>query len=508
MFRTCSIVLTLLLGSACATPHVNEPAAGSSVIPPLRAVDPFAVAADAPDGFDREAVAARTRARLEALVAINTTNGADPRPEPERPDGNELAMARWFEQQLAGMPGVETHVLDVGNGRGNFVARLRANAPSERPVLILGHMDVVGADPARWESDPFVPAERDGYLYGRGVIDCKGPLAVELAAFEYLAARRDSLRRDIILLATAAEEGGDSVGVAWMLEHHAALFDDAEFALNEGGRVRLSDGRVRSVNIQTTEKVYYEVQLVAEGTSGHGSVPQVDNALAKLARATARVHDWRAPAQLNDTTREYYRRQQALELDERRRSAMLTLVDPATQPDAFHKAADLLAEDPLDNAVLRSAAALTMLQGGFRANVIPGEGRATFNLRILPGADVDALVAAMQIAAGPDVSVTLSSEPQASPPPSPVDTALFQAMEQAAEEMAPGVAVLPFMSTGATDGAALREAGIPTYGLLPIPLRDEDELRMHGDNERVPLAGLAWGAEYVTRVLLGVAGPR
>lgn len=507
MSRIRLALLVPLLAAACASPS-SDPAAASAVIPPLRAVDPYHVAAPAPDGFDRAAAAERTRAYTEALVAINTTNGADPNPDPGRADGNELATARWFEARLAGLPGVETHVLDVGAGRGNFVARLRAHAPSAKPVLILGHMDVVGADPASWSTEPFTPTERDGYLYGRGVIDCKGPLAAELVAFEHLAARRDMLRRDIILLATAAEEGGDSVGVDWMLEHHPKLFADAEFALNEGGRIRLDDGRVRTVNVQTSEKIYYEVELLAKGRSGHASVPLPDNALAKLARAAAAVHDWRAPARLDDTTREYYRRMQALELDPARRAAMLELVDAEPGGEAFTRAAELLARAPLDNALLRSAAALTILEGGFRANVIPGEGRAVFNLRILPGADVHALVAAMQIAAGPDVSVRLIGEEEPAPPPSPVDTALFAAMERAAEVMAPGVAVLPFMSTGATDGAALRAAGIPTYGILPFPLRDADELRMHGDDERVPLDALGWGAEYITRVLLGVAGPR
>jgi acetylornithine deacetylase/succinyl-diaminopimelate desuccinylase-like protein len=463
---------------------------------PAAAQDVYRVQAPAPAGFDRAAAQSATLEHLQNLIRLDTQN----------PPGNELLTAAYFDSVLARVPGVERHVLLAEEGRANFVARLRAANPTARPVLLMGHMDVVGADTARWDTPPFEATLRDGYLYGRGAIDDKGMLAAALAAFLDLARQPDRLTRDVIFFATAAEEGGPSLGVDWVLEHHRDLIGDAEFALNEGGRIRLDGGAVRTVNIQTTEKVYYNVVATAAGPSGHGSVPLPDNALAALARAAARVHEWRAPVGLNETTRLYFQRLAGIEQDPAMRGAMQRLTAQGATPAEMEAAAAVVSRDPLHNAVLRTGASLTLLNGGFRANVIPSEGRATFNVRTLPGEDIHAIVAMMNAAgAEPQVTFALDGDPRAAPPPSPVTTALFRSMEAAAGVMAPQAVVLPFMSTGATDGAALRAIGIPTYGILPFPLVMEDERRMHGDNERVPVDALGWAAEYLYRVLAGVA---
>jgi acetylornithine deacetylase/succinyl-diaminopimelate desuccinylase-like protein len=234
-------------------------------------------------------------------------------------------------------------------------------------------------------------------------------------------------------------------------------------------------------------------------------VPLPDNALAALARATARVHEWRAPVQLNETTRLYFARLAEIEGDSTMRRAMQRLSASGADSATIAAAAAVLSRDPLHNAVLRTAASFTLLNGGHRSNVIPSEGTATFNVRVLPGDDIRAVVRRMEEAgAEPNVRFALSGAPGADPPPSPVTTDLFVSMERAAKAMAPSVVVVPFMSTGATDGAVLRARGIPTYGILPFPLAMDTELRMHGDNERVPIGALGWGAEYLYRVLHGV----
>jgi acetylornithine deacetylase/succinyl-diaminopimelate desuccinylase-like protein len=456
----------------------------------LAAQSPYAVRAAAPRGWNRAATQRATEAHLRNLIRLDTQN----------PPGNEMRAALYFDSVFRGVPGIETHVLDAGEGRANFVARLRAGRPTGKPVLVMGHMDVVGADTARWETPPFEPTVRDGYLYGRGAIDDKGMLAAATVAMLELAKQRDRLTRDVIFLGTAAEEGGD-VGIDEVMAKHRALIGDAEFALNEGGRIRVENGAVRTVNVQTTEKVSYNVRGTARGPSGHGSVPLPENALAALARASAKVHGWRAPARLNETTRLYFGRLATIERDPEMRAAMERLV-AATGDAELQAAADVLSRDPLHNAVLRTAASLTLLNGGIRSNVIPSEGSVNFNVRVLPGDDVAAVVREIARAAGEEqVSWELVGEPRQSPPPSPVSTALFGSMERAARTMAPGAVVLPFMSTGATDGAVLRAGGIPTYGILPMPLPMEDELRMHGDNERVPIPALGWAAEYLYRVL-------
>lgn len=457
---------------------------------------PYRVVAPAPEGFDRAAAQQATEAHLRRLIRLDTQN----------PPGNELLTARYFDSVFTRIPGVETRILTAADGRANFVARLRATNPTRRPVLVMGHQDVVGADTARWDTAPFEPTVRDGHLYGRGAIDDKGMLAATVAAMTQLAAQRDQLERDIIFLGTAGEEGGPSVGVDWVLEHHPEVLEGVEFALNEGGRIRVADGRIRTVNIQTTEKVYYEVVGTAKGPSGHGSVPLPDNALAALARAAARVHAWKPPVRLNETTRLYFARLAEIENDAAMKRAMREISRPGADSAAIARAAEVLSRDPLHNAVLRTGASLTLLNGGIRANVIPSEGRVTFNVRILPGEDITQVVREInRVAAEPQVTFVLDGEPVDAPPVSPVGTDLFRAMESAATTMSPGTIVVPFMSTGATDGAVLRAHGIATYGILPLPLEMEDELRMHGDNERVPLPALGWAAEYIYRVLGDVA---
>ena len=475
-----------MLALCALLPHQTAPRVPLPDAPPAR--------------FDRGRATATTLRLVRALVAIDSTN----------PPGRERAVAEAIAAALPADSGFECVIHDVpgyeADGRANLTARLRAKNATARPLLLLGHMDVVGADAARWSSEPFVPTEVDGWLQGRGVMDDKGPLAATVAALLELAGQRDRLERDVILLATAAEEGGPEVGIDWMVEHHRELFGDAEFALNEGGRVRLRDGRVATVNLQTTEKVYHEVRVTAQGSGGHGSVPLRDNAIAALARAVARVHDWRAPLSLNETTRAYFQRLATIEPDRELAAAMRAI--GSDDPKARARAEAVLSGSPLHDAVLRSGLSLTMFDGGFRANVIPPEATAVFNLRTVPGDDARAIVAEMaRVAAEDSVTFELTDEPGSAPPPSPVDSALFRSLEAASHAMAPTAVVLPFMSTGATDGAALRAIGIPTYGILPFPLDTEDELRMHGDDERVPLASFAWGTEFLYRTIAGVTLP-
>jgi acetylornithine deacetylase/succinyl-diaminopimelate desuccinylase-like protein len=444
--------------------------------------------------FDRPSAQRETLALLKELVALDTQN----------PPGNEVIVARHLDRYLKGVPGIETRILDPGDSRANFIARLRATKPTKRAVLVMGHMDVVGADTSKWISPPFQPTERDGYLYGRGTIDDKGALAATAVAMRLLASRRDSLDRDIILLGTAAEEGGDQ-GIGTVIAKHFDLIKDAEFALNEGGRVRARDGKVYSINIQVTEKISYVVTATARGTSGHGSVPLPDNPIAALSRALSRVHNSRQPARISDITRAYFGGLSRVELDPAMRQAMQTISSARAQAE-IDKAALVLSRDPVHNAVLRDAVSLTIVSGGIRANVIPSEATATLNARILPDSDIKGFVADLnRIGAEKQVTFSIQREPQKAPPVSGTKTPLYLAMESVGKAMAPDAAVVPMLSTGATDGAALRAAGIPTYGILPLPLDQDDELRMHADNERVPVSSLGWGAEYLYRVLATVA---
>jgi acetylornithine deacetylase/succinyl-diaminopimelate desuccinylase-like protein len=474
--RVCSSGLATLLLTAAA-------AAAQPIIPPA--------AGTPPAGFDRAVAQQQTLALLSQLIAIDTQN----------PPGNELRVARHFESVLQGVPGVEIHVLESAPGRGNIVARLRAATPTKQPILVMGHMDTVGVDPTKWTSPAFTATERDGYLYGRGAIDDKGSLAAMVVAMRMLAPLRATLDRDIILLGTAAEESGGPEGISHVLEKHFDLIKDAEFALNEGGRVRVRSGRIVSINVQVTEKLSYTVTATARGTSGHGSVPLPDNAIAALSRALARVHELKLPVQLNPTNREYFKRLATIEQNPEMRDAMAAIAT-ATDRATIDRAAAVLSRDVTYNATLRTGVSLTMISGGIRGNVIPSDATATLNVRVPPGGDIAADVRELnRVGAESQVRFEVRGNPRAGPPASPITSLVFQAMETAAKAMAPDSIVIPFMSTGATDGAQLRARGIPTYGILLLPLYEDDELRMHGDDERTPIASLGWATEYIYRTL-------
>jgi acetylornithine deacetylase/succinyl-diaminopimelate desuccinylase-like protein len=254
----------------------------------------YQLTAAAPRGFDRAKAQRDTEAYLVKLIGIDTRN----------PPGNELRAAQYLESVLSAVSGVETLVIEMSPGRANFIARLHATRPSKKPVLLMAHSDVVGVDPTRWETPLFEPTVRDGYLYGRGTIDDKGMLAAGLTALLYLAAQRGALNRDIIVLATAEEESGGE-GIRWIVDHDFQQIEDADFALNEGGRIRTEDGLIRLVSIQTTEKIPYNIVGTASGPSGHASTPLPNNALAALARAVNRVHEWKEHVRLSETTRSY-----------------------------------------------------------------------------------------------------------------------------------------------------------------------------------------------------------
>lgn len=460
---------------------------------PVAAQSAYELTALPPPGLDRLHAQTDTEAFLVKLIGIDTQN----------PPGNELSAAKYLESVLSGVPGIETHVIEMTPGRANFIAHLHVTRPSKKAVLIMDHMDVVGVDLTKWQTPPFEATVRDGYLYGRGAIDDKGMLAASMTALLCLAKQRDALDRDIILLATAAEESGGE-GIRWILEHGFTRIEDAEFALNEGGRIRAENGRIPLVNIQTTEKIPYNILVTASGPSGHASIPLPDNALAALARAVVKVHEWKTPVRLNDTTRAYFSGLARLERDPATKLAMETLASGDSRPT--DRAAEVVSMEPRYSAQLRTGVSLTVLNGGIRSNVIPSQGTANLNVRVLPGEDIREIMTEMEHVAGErQVIFSLVGESHSSPPISPTSTALYGALAEAARVMAPEAVVTPMMSTGGTDGAALRAKRIPTYGILPLPMAVEDELRMHGDNERVPIAALGWGAEYLYRVLFIVA---
>jgi acetylornithine deacetylase/succinyl-diaminopimelate desuccinylase-like protein len=431
---------------------------------------------------------AEYRRVLADLIAIDTSN----------PPGRELEVARYLDSLLSA-EGIHGQTFETAPGRGNFVARVSGSG-QKPPFLLLGHVDVVGVERARWATDPFRMEERDGFLYGRGVIDDKGMVAAEAMTLILLKRLRLPLERDVIFLAECDEESGGEFGVGWMLEHHRDAID-AEFAINEGGRTLLEDGRVAWVGVQNSEKRSINYTLTASGASGHASMPRSDNCILSLSRAIERAADPPFAVALTPATRAFFRGIAPLQ-PARLRTAMENLEDPAEAESAGEE----LAGDLMFNAMLRNTVSPTIVKGGFRANVIPASAEATLNCRLLPGTDPEAFRRELVQRIGSDsirVSFTPPTRPEA--PSMPFEGAVVEAVRQVAARLAPGAAVVPLLSTGATDSAQLRSAGVRAYGLLPFPLTTEDAARMHGNQERMPVESLGMGLRFLYGVTAAVA---
>lgn len=429
---------------------------------------------------------------LQQLIRINTTN----------PPGNELAAAHYLADILS-REKIPNEVFETAPGRGLLIARLNAG-PIDDPsnaLLLMGHLDVVGAQKSAWSVDPFGGVIRDGYLYGRGAIDDKGMTVANVAVMVELKRSQVRLMRDVILLAEGDEEQGGELGMDVAVHKYWDRIA-ARYALNEGGRVMIQGGKIQYVGIQASEKVPVNVDVIAKGTSGHASIPLRDNAVAHLAAAVAKIAAYEAPVELNSVTRAYFDGLAQVESDEV--AKWMRVLDT---PDRGEHAARVLSEaNPVWNSMLRDSISPTMLQAGIRPNVIPPEARATLNIRLLPGNSLEPLLNNLQKDVN-DPQVHFEKEPSigAPAPSSPVEGGFFAYLQKQTREEFGISVVVPMMSTGGTDAAVLRTRNVEAYGLLPFPLTEEDVARMHGNDERIPLASFRQGVDYLYRVVSGFA---
>lgn len=383
--------------------------------------------------------------------------------------------------------------------RAALVARVRGRG-HEKPILVTAHMDVVGVEPDQWSVPPFGGEVRDGYVYGRGAIDDKGMLVAELMAL--LLAQREARKgkppeRDIIFLASADEEAGGDYGLHWVLEHHADLIQ-AEYAINEGGRIRVVEGRPLYAAVQCAEKAPHVVAVVATGPGGHASIALTGNAVSRLARAVAMIAADRPQVTLTPVTRAFFDGLSRVWPDSDEAAAMADV--SSDDAERIRRGSERLAKAPLFDALLRASVSPTMLLAGIRHNVIPAEARATINVRTLPGESIDALLTRWRaLVADPQIEITANPHGPAAPA-STHESDAFRSIAGAIHELDESIAVLPYMSPGATESAVLRAAGIPTYGLLPFPLGEDDERRMHGADERIPIAAFEFGIRLLHSV--------
>jgi acetylornithine deacetylase/succinyl-diaminopimelate desuccinylase-like protein len=434
-------------------------------------------------------ILAEATAQLQALIRINTSN----------PPGNELAAAHFLDS-IFRADGIESRVFESAPGRGAVVARIRGSG-TRTPVILMGHLDVVGVQREQWSADPFAAEIRDGVLVGRGAIDDKGMLIANLQAMRALqrrVRRGEPLSRDVIFVGNADEEAGGALGMRWLLEHHPDAIR-AEYALNEGGRTRVMSNGRRYVALQAAEKVTHVVSLVARGPDGHAAIPLEGNAIARIGRALAAVGAHREPTVLTPTTTRFFTALSAVWPDAGEAAAMADVASGNATRVA--RGAAVLRALPTLDAVLRTGISPTIVQGGIRSNVIPSEATATLNIRTLPGESLDATLERLGAVVNDTlVRFEVVSRGQDSPAMS-ADNEFFRAVEAAARRVDPEITVVPYLSTGATDSADLRRAGIKAYGLLPFPLEMPDEERMHGNDERLPIAAFGFGIRFVTGIV-------
>jgi len=434
---------------------------------------------------------------LQDVIRFNTVN----------PPGDELAAANYYKKLFgnAWLPAEIFHPTDPSaplgaSTRANLIVRLKGKG-SGGPLILLSHLDVVGVEREKWKYDPFGAAIEDGFLYGRGAIDDKGMGALFAEILLLLSRNKISLKRDILFVACADEEAGGKLGISWLIENHRNKIE-AEAAINEGGRVKLNGDRVEYVAIQNAEKVPYHIQLKAKGTPGHASIPLPDNAIYRLARALTKIEEYKTPLQLNATTKEFFLGFAELDIA----SPLSNFAKNVDHPEEGQRAREQLTQHPFFNSMLRNSIAPTIFKSGFRNNVLPSEAEVTLNCRLLPGEKIESFVAELnRVVADDTVEITYQQGKAAGVEPSSSSHGVFQALSNSAVKVWPSAKVIPCMSTGATDSAELRQIGVNCYGILPFPLTEEDEGRMHGHDERVSLKSFTEGLEFIYRAVEEIA---
>jgi acetylornithine deacetylase/succinyl-diaminopimelate desuccinylase-like protein len=414
---------------------------------------------------------------------------------------NETKAAEYLKKVLEA-EGISTKTFAKDPTRANLVARIKGNG-SKRPILILAHTDVVPVQREKWPLDPFGAIIKDGYVWGRGSLDDKPVLAANLMVMLLLKRNAVKLDRDVIFLAESGEEADTTgVGINFMVDQHLDEIN-AEFSLTEGGGATIENGKVVTMNLGTAEKVPARVRLVANGTSGHGSVPRLDNALIHLGAAVEKVGRWQTPMRLNDTTRTYFEKLATISAPDKA-ARYNALLNPQKADEAQKY---LAANEPAAYSMLRTSVVPTRMKAGVGDNVIPSEAEATLDIRALPDENIQNFYAEMaKVINDPAVKIVPLPATRPFSPVSRLDTEMYQALERISKRMYPGVTVLPSMSTGASDKAQLRAKGIQSYGIGPPNTRaDSTNFGAHSDVERLPEASIYPFVEFVWSAVTEVA---
>jgi acetylornithine deacetylase/succinyl-diaminopimelate desuccinylase-like protein len=424
-----------------------------------------------PAAPDWSAVEPEALGHYQALIRFDTS-------------ATERLEAEYIKRVL-GDAGIPAQVLAKDPERPNVVARLKGSG-RKRPLLLLGHLDTVTVDASKWKFPPFSATRDGGFVYGRGAIDDKDNLAAALTTLLLLKRQNVALDRDVILLAESGEEGASNLGIGFMMAEHFPLID-AEFCIAEGGDTIREGGQVRYAAVQVIEKIVRGLELTATGISGHGSVPLTTNAIGRLGKAVGTFLSWQPDVKIDETTGRYFRRLAAIAPPEKA-PYYRDLVSP--DPKVAAAAADwLFKNEPRHASMARTSVSPTIIDGGYRSNVIPSEATARLDVRMVPGEDPEALLAQIARAIGdPSIAVRFAGGGGTRPaiPPTRLDAELFTTVEAAVQAVYK-VPTLPSMSTYATDMWPLRAKGVQCVGIgAGVDLEDQSAgFGMHADQERL-----------------------
>jgi acetylornithine deacetylase/succinyl-diaminopimelate desuccinylase-like protein len=443
---------------------------------------------------DGEKTDQEARAILKQLIEINTTDSM----------GSVSQAAEAMTERLRGAGFADQDVLLAGpsEGKRNLVVRYRGTG-QRKPVLFLGHLDVVEALRTDWTTNPFELVEKEGYFYGRGTQDMKEGDAILVMAFLRLKREGFVPDRDLILALTADEEGGTANGVDWLLKEHQDWID-AQYAINlDGGEFEKLKGKRLLAGLEASEKVYADFRLETTNPGGHSSVPGPENAIYELAAALTKLQSFSFPVEINEITRNYFKHAANLTSG----SLAADLRGAAKEPPD-REAIKRLSANPYYNSLLHTTCVATLLSAGHAPNALPQTALANVNCRIFPGEDPQEVRQTLErVVRNPKVSITMVLEktdgrliPIVGVPPSPLLPEVTATLERTLGTMWPGVPVVPTMSTGATDGKYLRIAGIPTYGISCM-FFDMDDDRAHGKDERIEVEEFYHGVEFGYRFI-------
>ncbi|NOZ06183.1 MAG: M20/M25/M40 family metallo-hydrolase [Chloroflexi bacterium] len=427
--------------------------------------------------FDWTALQNEAVRHLQALIRLETVN----------PPGNEALAAEYLADILRD-EGIEPVILEGSPGRSNLVARLRS-ADEAAPLLLMGHTDVVPAEADHWTHPPFAAEIADGYIFGRGAVDMKQMVAMELMVMLLLRRMDVPLRRDVIFMASADEEAGGEWGAGWLVDNHPDLIR-AEYALNEGGGFAFEVGGTVFYACQTAEKGYARFALRTRGKPGHASVPHNDNAVIHLAAAIQCLGEQTLPVHVTTTLRTMFETIGETQTPEVR-AALQTLLDGGgLDPDSLPIREDLRRTFV---AMLHNTATPTMLQSGSRVNVIPSVAEAHVDGRIVPDQTRESFRAELEAVLGDQAEIEFLD--YGAPLESGPDSPLFEVIRQVMMETMPGAVLVPYMLTGATDAKHVTRLGTQVYGFSPVLYNPQVEHfgLAHGHDERIAVDSMGFG---------------